>query len=83
MPLCTEFVEELLCSGDNFGKGDELAVDEEADSIFPIETGVIEPVSDGAICFPPSSGATVEDMYRPERRANTAGGMVEVTATGP
>ncbi|WP_375451874.1 alpha-2-macroglobulin family protein [uncultured Devosia sp.] len=28
-------------------------------------------------------GATVEDMYRPELRANTAAGSIEITATGP
>ncbi|MDB5527069.1 MAG: alpha-2-macroglobulin [Devosia sp.] len=28
-------------------------------------------------------GATVEDMYRPELRANTAAGSIEILATGP
>lgn len=41
---------------------------------------LVRAVSPGLFTLP---GATVEDMYRPELRANTAAGMVEVTATGP
>ena len=41
---------------------------------------LVRAVSPGTFALP---GATVEDMYRPERRANTASGTVEVTATGP
>ncbi|QQR34665.1 alpha-2-macroglobulin family protein [Devosia oryziradicis] len=37
-------------------------------------------VSPGTFVLP---GATVEDMYRPEFRANTAAGAIEVTPTGP
>ncbi|MEO5808438.1 alpha-2-macroglobulin family protein [Devosia sp.] len=36
--------------------------------------------SPGAFVQP---GATIEDMYRPELRANTAAGTIEVSATGP
>jgi uncharacterized protein YfaS (alpha-2-macroglobulin family) len=41
---------------------------------------VVRAVSPGTFVLP---GATVEDMYRPEFRANTASGTVEVTPTGP
>lgn len=41
---------------------------------------VVRAVSPGTFVLP---GATVEDMYRPEFRANTASGSVEVTPTGP
>ncbi|GLQ54263.1 alpha-2-macroglobulin family protein [Devosia nitrariae] len=41
---------------------------------------MVRAVSPGSFVLP---GATVEDMYRPERRAITASGMVEVTPTGP
>ncbi|KFC69700.1 Alpha-2-macroglobulin domain protein [Devosia sp. LC5] len=37
-------------------------------------------VSPGSFTLP---GATVEDMYRPEFRANTAAGRIEVTQAGP
>src|SRR5690606_14891299 len=41
---------------------------------------LVRAVSPGTFVLP---GATVEDMYRPEFRANTAAGSIEVTATGP
>lgn len=41
---------------------------------------LVRAVSPGVFVLP---GATVEDMYRPEFRANTASGSVEVTAAGP
>lgn len=41
---------------------------------------LVRAVSPGTFVLP---GATVEDMYRPERRASTASGTVEVTPTGP
>lgn len=41
---------------------------------------LVRAVSPGTFVLP---GATVEDMYRPEFRANTASGTIEVTATGP
>ena len=41
---------------------------------------LVRAVTPGTFALP---GATVEDMYRPERRANTAAGVIEVTATGP
>jgi uncharacterized protein YfaS (alpha-2-macroglobulin family) len=41
---------------------------------------LVRAVSPGTFVLP---GATVEDMYRPEFRANTEAGTIEVTATGP
>jgi hypothetical protein len=41
---------------------------------------VVRAVSPGQFVLP---GATIEDMYRPQFRANTASGEIEVTATGP
>ena len=41
---------------------------------------LVRAVSPGTFVLP---GATVEDMYRPEFRANTASGSIEVTSTGP
>lgn len=41
---------------------------------------LVRAVSPGSFALP---GATVEDMYRPELRANTAAGSLEVTPTGP
>jgi len=41
---------------------------------------MVRAVSPGTFVLP---GATVEDMYRPEMRANTDAGTIEVTATGP
>ncbi len=41
---------------------------------------LVRAVSPGSFALP---GATVEDMYRPERRAIAASGMIEVTPTGP
>ncbi|WDR03140.1 hypothetical protein PSQ19_02795 [Devosia algicola] len=41
---------------------------------------LVRAVSPGTFVLP---GATVEDMYRPQFRANTAAGSLEVTATGP
>ena len=41
---------------------------------------LVRAVSPGIFVLP---GATVEDMYRPEFRANTAAGSVEVTSPGP
>ena len=41
---------------------------------------MVRAVSPGSFVLP---GATVEDMYRPELRANTAAGHVEVEAAGP
>ncbi|SEP98831.1 hypothetical protein SAMN05428969_1426 [Devosia sp. YR412] len=41
---------------------------------------LVRAVSPGTFVLP---GATVEDMYRPEYRANTAAGSIEVTSTGP
>jgi len=41
---------------------------------------LVRAVSPGTFVLP---GATVEDMYRPEFRANTTAGSVEVTSTGP
>ena len=41
---------------------------------------LVRAVSPGSFTLP---GATIEDMYRPERRAITAAGTVEVTSTGP
>lgn len=41
---------------------------------------MVRAVSPGMFVLP---GANVEDMYRPELRANTASGSVEVTAAGP
>ena len=41
---------------------------------------LVRAVSPGNFVLP---GATVEDMYRPEFRANTASGQIEVSATGP
>jgi uncharacterized protein YfaS (alpha-2-macroglobulin family) len=41
---------------------------------------LVRAVSPGTFVLP---GATVEDMYRPEFRANLAAGFIEVTPTGP
>jgi alpha-2-macroglobulin len=41
---------------------------------------VVRAVSPGTFVLP---GAAVEDMYRPQYRANTAAGQIEVSATGP
>jgi uncharacterized protein YfaS (alpha-2-macroglobulin family) len=41
---------------------------------------MVRAVSPGSFVMP---GATVEDMYRPELRANTDAGQIEVGATGP
>lgn len=41
---------------------------------------VVRAVSPGQFVLP---GAAVEDMYRPEFRANTQSGQIEVSATGP
>ena len=41
---------------------------------------LVRAVTPGSFVLP---GATVEDMYRPELRANTAAGQIEVTPTGP
>lgn len=41
---------------------------------------LVRAVSPGTFTLP---GTTVEDMYRPEFRANLAAGQIEVTATGP
>ncbi len=41
---------------------------------------MVRAVSPGTFVMP---GATVEDMYRPELRANTDAGSIEVSATGP
>ena len=41
---------------------------------------MVRAVSPGTFTLP---GATVEDMYRPERRANTDAGEIEVTVAGP
>ena len=41
---------------------------------------LVRAVTPGTFVLP---GATVEDMYRPELRANTDAGNIEVTATGP
>lgn len=41
---------------------------------------LVRAVSPGSFVLP---GATVEDMYRPELRANTDAGSIEVSATGP
>jgi uncharacterized protein YfaS (alpha-2-macroglobulin family) len=41
---------------------------------------LVRAVSPGTFVLP---GATVEDMYRPEFRANTAAGAIEVTPIGP
>ncbi|WP_417310677.1 alpha-2-macroglobulin family protein [Devosia sp.] len=41
---------------------------------------IVRAVSPGTFTLP---GALVEDMYRPERRANTAAGAIEITPTGP
>jgi uncharacterized protein YfaS (alpha-2-macroglobulin family) len=41
---------------------------------------MVRAVSPGSFVLP---GATVEDMYRPERRANTDAGSIEVAPTGP
>ena len=41
---------------------------------------MVRAVSPGKFVQP---GATVEDMYRPELRANTDAGNIEITATGP
>ncbi|MBS3850179.1 alpha-2-macroglobulin family protein [Devosia sp. BSSL-BM10] len=41
---------------------------------------LVRAVSPGSFTQP---GATVEDMYRPQFRANTDAGTIEVTATGP
>ncbi|MBN9308195.1 alpha-2-macroglobulin, partial [Devosia sp.] len=41
---------------------------------------MVRAVSPGSFVMP---GATVEDMYRPELRANTDAGSIEVGATGP
>lgn len=41
---------------------------------------LVRAVSPGTFVLP---GATVEDMYRPELRASTGSGSVEVTPTGP
>jgi len=41
---------------------------------------LVRAVSPGSFVMP---GATVEDMYRPELRANTDAGQIEVGATGP
>jgi alpha-2-macroglobulin len=40
---------------------------------------VVRAVTPGVFALP---GATVEDMYRPELRANTAAGTVEVSTAG-
>ena len=40
---------------------------------------IVRAVSPGTFVLP---GATVEDMYRPEFRANTGTGTVEVVASG-
>ncbi|HEV7717459.1 MAG TPA: alpha-2-macroglobulin family protein [Arsenicitalea sp.] len=41
---------------------------------------MVRAVSPGTFALP---GATIEDMYRPELRANTDAGSIKVTATGP
>ena len=41
---------------------------------------MVRAVSPGRFVMP---GATVEDMYRPELRANTDAGQIEVGTTGP
>ncbi|MGV8833215.1 MAG: MG2 domain-containing protein [Devosia sp.] len=41
---------------------------------------LVRAVSPGVFALP---GTTIEDMYRPQFRANTAAGMVEVTTSGP
>ena len=41
---------------------------------------LVRAVSPGSFVMP---GATVEDMYRPELRANTNAGSIEIGATGP
>ncbi len=41
---------------------------------------MVRAVSPGTFVLP---GATVEDMYRPELRANTAAGSIEISAPGP
>lgn len=41
---------------------------------------LVRAVTPGSFVLP---GATVEDMYRPEFRANTAAGAIEITASGP
>lgn len=41
---------------------------------------VVRAVSPGTFVLP---GASVEDMYRPERRANTDAGSITIAATGP
>lgn len=41
---------------------------------------MVRAISPGSFALP---GATVEDMYRPELRANTDAGNIEVAATGP
>jgi uncharacterized protein YfaS (alpha-2-macroglobulin family) len=41
---------------------------------------MVRAVSPGSFALP---GATVEDMYRPELRANTDAGTIEVTASTP
>ena len=41
---------------------------------------MVRAVSPGTFVLP---GATIEDMYRPELRANTDAGSIEVTKTGP
>jgi uncharacterized protein YfaS (alpha-2-macroglobulin family) len=40
---------------------------------------MVRAVSPGTFVLP---GATVEDMYRPELRANTDAGRIEITAAG-
>jgi uncharacterized protein YfaS (alpha-2-macroglobulin family) len=40
---------------------------------------MVRAVSPGTFVLP---GATIEDMYRPERRANTEAGTIEINATG-
>jgi uncharacterized protein YfaS (alpha-2-macroglobulin family) len=41
---------------------------------------LVRAISPGSFVRP---GATVEDMYRPELRANTDAGTIEVTASTP
>lgn len=41
---------------------------------------LVRAVTPGSFVLP---GATVEDMYRPEFRANTAAGAIEIVASGP
>ena len=53
----------------------------DADNSGGISTAyMVRAVSPGKFVQP---GATVEDMYRPDLRANTDAGTVEVTPAGP